>query len=189
MLHTTFGLFFCWNILVSARYEVGNHFSVKKYHKCFQTPASDRVNCTTNLRTWGLFINHHRRGKGGEKPKDDKWWHDDKEILQRYITLALNHLYPHCKTENMFRFTKRKNSDIQGGWTGSSRLSRDCQEIFQLGFGVKTWRPIKDWRHGRPDCHSFSFCFSHNRDLPKSSVAGFSRNISFSHDFMFLDSR
>ena len=33
MLHTTFWLFFCGNILVSARYEVGNHFSVKKYHQ------------------------------------------------------------------------------------------------------------------------------------------------------------
>ena len=26
MLHATFWLFFCWNILVLARYEVGNHF-------------------------------------------------------------------------------------------------------------------------------------------------------------------
>ena len=38
--------------------------------------------------------------------------------------LALSHIYPHCKTVNMFGFTNRKNSDIQGGWTGGSRLWR-----------------------------------------------------------------
>ena len=71
-------------------------------------------------------------GEGGDKPKDDKWWHDDEgggggggEIWQRYLTLALSHIYPHCKTVNMFGFTNRKNSDIQGGWIGGSRLWRD----------------------------------------------------------------
>ena len=51
MLHTTFWLIFCWNILVSARYEVGNHFwgnrsanvDIKK-GLSLQTPAPDRVN-------------------------------------------------------------------------------------------------------------------------------------------------
>ena len=40
----------------------------------------------------------------------------------RYLTLAFSHLYPHSKTVNMFGFIKRKNSDIQGDWTGGSRL-------------------------------------------------------------------
>ena len=33
------------------------------------------------------------------------------QIWQRYLTLAFSHPYPHCKTVNMFGFTKRKNSD------------------------------------------------------------------------------
>ena len=46
------------------------------------------------------------------------------KIWQRYLTLANSHLYPHSKTVNMFGFIKRKNSDIQGDWTGGSRLWR-----------------------------------------------------------------
>ena len=70
---------------------------------------------------------HHRRGRGGIGQKmtnDDMMTKGGGKIWQRYLTLALSHLYPHCKTVNMFGFTKRKNGDIHGGWTGGSRLWR-----------------------------------------------------------------
>ena len=63
------------------------------------------------------------------------------------ISLDFSHLYPHCKTVNMFDFTKRKNSDIQGGWTGSSRLrlwsrvqhTLFCREISYVANDDEGW--------------------------------------------------
>ena len=50
MLQATFWLFFCWDILVSMRYEVGGENSVKMCQTCFkwwelslQTPAFNMV--------------------------------------------------------------------------------------------------------------------------------------------------
>ena len=59
------------------------HFITRSH--AFQNPGNliwwdGNFNCTTNLRTWGLFINDvfTGEGRGGEKQKDDKWWHDDE---------------------------------------------------------------------------------------------------------------
>ena len=39
--------------------------------------------------------------------------------------ISFCHLYPRCKTLNMFGFTKGKNSDIQCGWTGGSNYGQE----------------------------------------------------------------
>ena len=72
-------------------------------------------------------------GEGGDKPNDDEWWHDDEKIWQRYLTLALSHLYPHCKTVNLFGFTK-------------SPLHTRCMIHLGLNLG-EVWGLFRSWTH------------------------------------------
>ena len=57
MLHATFWLLFCWNILVSARYEVGNHFSGSALNR--QSVGSNFIFELTDCRFKFYFSKHH----------------------------------------------------------------------------------------------------------------------------------
>ena len=90
--------------------------------------------------------------------------------ISHYLTLALSHLYPHCKTVNMFGFTKRKRivtfrvaglvvPGCEGPWTVVQSptyavLSRNhlCRELRARWGGVaKKWQMMPRGRGRGPD--------------------------------------